>query len=156
MLLELGAGIGDPTSGRMVATDSYRLHVAHVDGSGELSAIVPARALAHVAKMLGRKPAGVVSIAGGESEVRFVLPDGLEIRSRIIDGEFPNYRQLVPARGVGTVLRYDLAEFAAALKSAAPYCRDTSPVRFDGRGRPASSSRRARRISAHGRAGSSG
>ena len=94
------------------------------------SAIVPARALAHISKILGRKPSGVVSIAGGDSEVRFVLPDGLEIRSRIIEGEFPNYRQLVPERGIGTVVRYELAEFAGALKSATPYCRDTTPVRL--------------------------
>jgi DNA polymerase-3 subunit beta len=131
VLVELGVRAGDPTAARFASTDSYRLHVAHVDGSGDWAGIVPARAIKHVASMLGRKPAGVVSIAGGESEVRFVLPNGLEIRSRVIEGEFPNYRQLVPERGVGAVVRFELAEFLGALRSAAPYCRDTSPVRLE-------------------------
>jgi DNA polymerase III subunit beta len=131
VLLEFGVAAGDPTTARMVSTDSYRLHVAHVDGSGDWAGIVPARAVKFVATMLGRKPAGVVSIAGGDSEVRFILPDGLEIRSRIIEGEFPNWRQLVPERGVGAVVRYELAEFLGALKAAKPYCKDTSPVRLE-------------------------
>ena len=117
--------------GRMVATDSYRLHVAEIDGAGDFRAIIPARVVKSVRKQLGRKPAGAVTVAGTDDEVRFMLADGLEITSRTIQGEYPNWQQLVPERGIGTGVRYDRAELEAALKSGAPFCRDTSPIRFE-------------------------
>ena len=117
--------------GRMVATDSYRLHVAEIDGAGDFRAIIPARVVKSVRKQLGRKPAGAVTVAGTDDEVRFKLPDGLEITSRTIQGEYPNWQQLVPERGIGTGVRYDQAELEAALKSVGLFARDTSPVRFE-------------------------
>jgi DNA polymerase-3 subunit beta len=127
VLLELGETC------RLVSTDSYRLHVIETAGSGSLRAIVPARALVAVAKVLGRKASGKVAVAGGEdcSDIRFSLPDGTELRSRVIEGEYPNWAQLVPEAGAGdVVMRYELAELEAALKAAGPYC-GTQPVRVE-------------------------
>ena len=80
----------------MAATDSYRLAVKEtlVDGTlPDLEAIIPARALQELAR-----------IAGGSDELQLGLlenhvvfgADGTWLTTRRIDGQFPNYRQLLP------------------------------------------------------------
>jgi hypothetical protein len=49
---------------------------------------------------------------------------------RVIDGEYPNYRQLMPERGAGAELHFEPAALLEAIGNAAPYCRDTSPMRL--------------------------
>lgn len=133
ILVELAAVASyDLPASRLVATDSYRLHVAGVEGSGDWRGIVPARALRTVARVIGKRATGRITIAATEYEVRFHLGGvGVEVRARLIEGEYPNYRQLLPERGVGTGIRYSRAELELALAQATPYCRDTSPVRLE-------------------------
>jgi len=85
---------------RMVATDSYRLSVKETTLESPLQAsfevIVPARALqelARVAAHIGEDEPLRVSVR--QNQVLFVL-DGVTLSSRLIDGQFPNYRQLLP------------------------------------------------------------
>jgi DNA polymerase-3 subunit beta len=80
----------------MAATDSYRLAVKETELSGsapELEAIVPSRAL----QELGRVATSGDEIAVGvhENQVVFAI-DGTWLTTRRIDGQFPNYRQLLP------------------------------------------------------------
>src|ERR671934_640328 len=80
----------------MAATDSYRLSVKETPLEGavpELEAIVPARALAE----LGRIAQAGESIELGVHENQVVFGTGdAWLTSRRIDGQFPNYKQLVP------------------------------------------------------------
>jgi DNA polymerase-3 subunit beta len=80
----------------MAATDSYRLAVKEtaVDGSlPELEAIIPARAL----QELSRIAAGADEVQLGVQENHVVFgSDGVWLTTRRIDGQFPNYRQLLP------------------------------------------------------------
>jgi DNA polymerase-3 subunit beta len=80
----------------MAATDSYRLSVKEtpLEGSApELEAIVPARALAE----LGRIAQAGDSIELGVHENQVVFGTGdAWLTTRRIDGQFPNYKQLVP------------------------------------------------------------
>src|SRR5579884_1675002 len=80
----------------MAATDSYRLAVKEtpVDGSlPELEAIIPARAL----QELTRIAAGSDEVQLGMLENHVVFgADGTWLTTRRIDGQFPNYRQLLP------------------------------------------------------------
>jgi DNA polymerase III subunit beta len=80
----------------MAATDSYRLAVKETPTDTalpELEAIIPARALQELSR-----------IAGGADEVQLGLHDnhvifgagGVWLTTRRIDGQFPNYRQLLP------------------------------------------------------------
>jgi len=80
----------------MAATDSYRLSVKETPLEGEipdLEAIIPARALEELRR-----------IAGGTEEVELGVQDnqvvfgvnGIWLTTRRIDGQFPNYKQLVP------------------------------------------------------------
>jgi DNA polymerase-3 subunit beta len=80
----------------MVATDSYRLSVKETPLEAavpELEAIIPARAL----QELSRVAAGAERVELGmqENQVLFVV-DGVTLTTRRIDGQFPNYKQLVP------------------------------------------------------------
>jgi DNA polymerase III subunit beta len=80
----------------MAATDSYRLAVKETalsEPGPELDAIVPARALAE----LGRIAPGAAELELGvqENQVLFAS-DGVLLTTRRIEGQFPNYRQLLP------------------------------------------------------------
>src|SRR5581483_10774378 len=78
----------------MAATDSYRLAVKETSSEStlpELEAIIPARAL----QELGRLDAGELQLGVYENHVVFGS-GGTWLTTRRIDGQFPNYRQLLP------------------------------------------------------------
>jgi DNA polymerase III subunit beta len=80
----------------MAATDSYRLSVKETaldDESPELEAIIPARALGELGRIAGG--ADAVQLGVQENQVVFSA-DGITLTTRRIDGQFPNYRQLLP------------------------------------------------------------
>ena len=84
---------------RMVATDSYRLSVKEttLDAplEGSIEANVPARALQELSRIaqLGEEDRLTVSVR--TNQVVFET-GGVVLSSRLIDGQFPNYRQLLP------------------------------------------------------------
>jgi DNA polymerase-3 subunit beta len=78
----------------MAATDSYRLAVKETPSENalpELEAIIPARAL----QELGRLNGGELQLGVYENHVVFGS-EGTWLTTRRIDGQFPNYRQLLP------------------------------------------------------------
>jgi DNA polymerase-3 subunit beta len=80
----------------MAATDSYRLAVKETPLSstlGELDAIIPARALQELARIAAN--ADEMQLGVHENHVVFGI-DGAWLTTRRIDGQFPNYRQLLP------------------------------------------------------------
>ena len=83
---------------RLVATDSYRLALRDLAGtevlSGDQRVLVPAKALSELVRAIGH--AGDVVVSLGEREVSFQA-DGVRLTTRLIEGEFPNYRQLIPS-----------------------------------------------------------
>jgi len=84
---------------RMVSTDSYRLSVKTTALEEELSTgfevNVPARAMAELVRLAQVAPDDALSVGVGQSQVVFEL-GGVVLSSRLIDGQFPNYRQLIP------------------------------------------------------------
>jgi DNA polymerase III subunit beta len=83
---------------RMVATDSYRLSVKETQLEAPLGAPfevnVPARALQELARITGGE-GDELSISVLQNQVVFRLA-GTTLSSRLIEGQFPNYRQLLP------------------------------------------------------------
>lgn len=83
----------------MAATDSYRLSVKETtlsDGVGrELEAIVPARALQELARVGQSAESETIELGLQENQVVFGV-DGIWLTARRIDGQFPNYKQLLP------------------------------------------------------------
>src|SRR4051794_32200788 len=84
---------------RMVATDSYRLSVKETRMeaplSGSLEANVPARALQELTRIVQHENADALSVSMRANQVVFEA-GGVVLSSRLIDGQFPNYRQLLP------------------------------------------------------------
>jgi DNA polymerase III subunit beta len=96
---------------RLVATDSYRLAVRDLPGIGVLRedqrVLVPSRALAELQRLLSSAAKGgsddAASDAGpaailrlGEHDATFEL-GAVKLTTRLIEGDFPNYRQLIPS-----------------------------------------------------------
>jgi len=80
----------------MAATDSYRLAVKETllsASAPELEAIVPSRALQELARIAG--DAEEIAVGVQENQVLFSTGD-VWLTTRRIDGQFPNYRQLLP------------------------------------------------------------
>ena len=84
---------------RMVATDSYRLSVKETVLETPLSAgfevNVPARALQELARLVTHAEGEQLRVSVGQNQVLFTLGRVI-LSSRLIDGQFPNYRQLLP------------------------------------------------------------
>jgi len=84
---------------RMVATDSYRLSVketrleAPLDGGFEAN--VPARALQELARLAQSDDSDSLTVSVRSNQIVFEAGAGV-LSSRLIDGQFPNYRQLLP------------------------------------------------------------
>ncbi|MFH1171118.1 MAG: DNA polymerase III subunit beta [bacterium] len=83
----------------LVATDSYRLAEKHlkldqgIHGS-DASVIVPVRALQELLRILGQEGESV-SVYLAENQILFVTNE-TELISRLIDGQYPNYEQILP------------------------------------------------------------
>ena len=111
------------------ATDSYLLSVKETELAGaaaDFEAIVPARALAE----LGRIGSGGEQIELGLHENQIVFQvDGATLTSRRIDGQFPNYRQLLPEafEHVVTVPRTELLD---VVRRTAVIVQRNSPLRL--------------------------
>src|SRR5215210_2388968 len=83
----------------MAATDSYRLSVKETEitegPAGEVEAIVPARALSELARIAQSSDADSLTVGIQENQIVFGVDD-VWLTARRIDGQFPNYRQLLP------------------------------------------------------------
>ncbi|MGH2963729.1 MAG: DNA polymerase III subunit beta [Solirubrobacterales bacterium] len=83
----------------MVATDSYRLSVKHTEleqpVSQQIEANVPARALRELSRIVASESVDEVEIALLANQVVF-RADGIVLSSRLIEGQFPSHRQLIP------------------------------------------------------------
>lgn len=117
---------------RIVATDSYRLHVADLaptDGSPLLPdrhVVVPAGALANVVRLLGDTDTLTITLGG---RMAVFAADDVTITTRLIEGEFLKYRGLIPATSPGS-LSCDRAALAAAVKRVGVMVRDAQPIRL--------------------------
>ena len=119
---------------RLVATDSYRLAVRDLPDATVLSegqkVLVPSRALDELTRVLG--DSDEVTVCLGEREVSFdvVIEDGsVQVTTRLIEGEFPNFRQQIPSSYPNqlTIGREPLLEAVRRVKLMA---RDTTPLRI--------------------------
>lgn len=127
---------------KMVATDSYRLAVKETRLAepldGEVHAIVPVRALNEVSRLATSVPGDDLEIAVGENQVVFRLsgPAGdVWVASRLIDGQFPNYRQLIPD-SFDHEVTLGKDEFVAAARRVSLLAQKNAPLRLafsDGR-----------------------
>lgn len=109
------------TTLKMVSTDTHRLAVKEAtvfDGSGTEMAIVPARAMNELSRLLTSEQ-GAVEVRLSQNEAIFVLDgeDQTSLTTRLIDGRYPVYSRIIPTERT-TRLTIPVAPFKSALKRA--------------------------------------
>jgi DNA polymerase-3 subunit beta len=109
----------------IVATDSYRLHLVRFpEAVAWPKVLVPARSLVAPVKFNG-----TTSIVFGERDAR-LQAGNVAWSTRLIEGDFPNYRQLLP-NDYPNLAIFDRAAAIAAIKPFVAFTKGTStPVRF--------------------------
>jgi DNA polymerase-3 subunit beta len=116
----------------MAATDSYRLSVketALAEGPGrEVEAIVPARALAELARIAQGGEPGSLQVGVQENQVVFGVDD-VWLTARRIDGQFPNYKQLLPETFEAEVTM-PREEFLDVVRRTSVLAQRKSPLRL--------------------------
>jgi DNA polymerase-3 subunit beta len=117
---------------RLVATDSYRLAVRDLHGVGVLAegqrVLVPSRALNELMRLLSGSSAQV-SLRLGPHDATFTVGPVI-LTTRLIEGEFPNYRQLIPS-GYPNRLIVGRESLLDAVRRVKLLARDaTTPVRI--------------------------
>ena len=113
----------------MAATDSYRLSVKETAIEGtvpELEAIVPARALQELARVA--QAGERIELGVHENQVIFSTGDAL-LTTRRIDGQFPNYKQLVP-EAFDHELALPREELLDVVRRVAVMAQRNSPLRL--------------------------
>ena len=126
---------------RLVATDSYRLALRDLSGTATLGengdVLVPARALNELQRVSplgasaagGEGPGAEVGVAPGLSDITFTSGN-VRISTRLLEGTYPDYRQLIPERYPNR-LHTGRESLLAALRRVRLLVRDnTTPVRL--------------------------
>lgn len=107
----------------IAATDSHRLALKKIKLTGknkietdnQFEVIIPQRALSELFKLLNFEDDNIVEIDIGEKQVIFILnsegeKNKIRLFSRIIDGQYPDYHQIIP-RQFKTIVKIDTEEF---------------------------------------------
>lgn len=114
----------------LAAADNYRIAVKTVpilDAVPDTSVVIPARALIELVRVLADvdDPVDVV-IASARNQVLFHL-DGVDLVSRLIDGQFPNYQQVMPQTHATRAV-IDREELLRAVRPAALIAHESANI----------------------------
>lgn len=124
----------------MAAADGYRLAVRKLELASpapqKLDVVVPARSLQELARALGgeatakgakseREPVEI-HVTPNSSQILFHMAS-VDLVSRLVEGNFPNYRQIIPQRYVTRAV-LSTAEFQKAARIASFFARDSNNV----------------------------
>ncbi len=115
----------------LAAADGFRLSVRTVDLpsaiSDSFSIIVPAQALSELRRVSGDQQDPIaIHVTPERNQVIFELTD-IVLVSQLIDGNFPDYRQIIP-RDYTTRTIVDTAPFVKACKMAQIFARDAANI----------------------------
>ena len=117
---------------KMVATDSYRLSVKETTLETPLSAgfeaNVPARALQELERIVAAAGEEQIRIGVRANQVVFEVA-GVVLSSRLIEGQFPNYRQLLP-ESYEHELRMSGEELAGVVRRISLMAQKNAPLRL--------------------------
>lgn len=111
----------------LAATDSFRLAERRLNlkdkPNKELSVIIPTRTIQELIRIVN-DATGDVQMFIDENQVMFKV-DSIELTSRLIEGQFPNYQQIIPEK-VETTAIVDNAEFSRITKVASLFARENA------------------------------
>lgn len=120
----------EPAGLRLVATDSYRLAMRDLPGTTVLAegqhVLVPARALGELGRVLSG--AEQVTLRLGLDQASFEVGQ-VQVTTRLIEGDFPNYRALVPS-GYPNRLVVGKEPLLDAVRRVKLLAREATPIRL--------------------------
>jgi DNA polymerase-3 subunit beta len=105
----------------LAAADNYRIAITTIGGLDaveETSVVVPARSYTELARVLTDTDDPVEIILSGQKNQVLFHVDGVDLVSRLIDGQFPNYQQVLPAAHA-TRVEVDREDLLKAVRLAA-------------------------------------
>jgi len=112
------------------AADSYRLSVASAPlrqgPANPINIIIPARALQELRRISAEGETIEMRVAPNHSQVFFHFGD-IDLVSQLIEGTFPNYRQIIPSSS-NTKTVVSTGEFLQAARMAAIFARDAANI----------------------------
>jgi DNA polymerase-3 subunit beta len=112
------------------AADAFRLAVRTSplpgDSKSRSDILIPARTLTELARILPSEGTVEMIVTPNRSQVLFHT-ENVDLLSRLIEGTFPNYRQIIPKEHTTRAV-VETKEFAAAVKSVIPFARDSSNI----------------------------
>lgn len=122
----------------LAAADGFRLAVRTLELPGEapgLSMIVPARALAELARVLPDEEGQQVELAATPSRSQLLFKfsstagsaQDVQLVSRLIEGQFPDYARIIPQEAKTTALM-PTRDLLQATRAASVFARDNSMI----------------------------
>ena len=111
-----------------VATDSYRLAERKLAVKGlkddqKISVIIPVRTIQELVRILADSD-GTLNMYMSDNQVMFEI-DSIQLTSRLIEGQFPNYRQIIP-KDSQTDVDIEVSEFTRIAKVASLFARESA------------------------------
>ena len=119
------------TDGHRLAVKSLALVNPRVGPALDEAVIVAARHLTEVARLLSRDDGAVNVIVGADrNHIRFEAP-GVDVTSRLIEGRYPDYRQVIP-RGAATRVSTQTADLLREVRTASVLAAEaTHPLQLN-------------------------
>ena len=112
---------------RLVSTDSYRLSLRDLPGSKLLGkqqqVLVPGRALSELQRMINDSDQITLRLSSKRAEFEV---GGMRLTARLIEGDFPNYRSLIPSKSPKH-LESSKITVAGSCSSGTPACSRFNP-----------------------------
>ena len=123
-----------PSELNMVATDGHRLALIRIprpatSGSNTLEALIPRKAMVEAVK-IARDEVGDIHIRLSENQL-ILQQETTTLVARLIDGQFPNYEQVVPSATPNRIVIKKEALHGALRRTSAIMGERTTPTEFD-------------------------
>lgn len=136
VLIETGkSGLpGDSSNLRVVATDGYRLAKRGAKigqtANNEISAIIPAKAAQEIIRICENRQPGEIKIGLAQEQISFQFED-VYLVSRLIQGKFPDYKQVIPKKSSTQITLTTKELLAAAERVAVVASGSANVTRFE-------------------------
>lgn len=119
----------------LVATDGFRLSLKNIklvnplnlkNDKKPLTFLIPARSLTEITKLAKNEKEITMGLTTDQNQIVFVLED-LELVSRLIEGDYPDYKRIIPSSFITKVF-LNKAEFSQAVKIASVFASQSANV----------------------------
>lgn len=118
----------------LVATDGFRLSVKEIkfdqplnfNSDQPIKFLIPAKSLLEITKLAKNNQKIKLGLSTDDHQIMFVLDD-IEIISRLIDGDYPDYQKIIP-QNYSTKIFINRDEFLQAVKVTSVFAKESANV----------------------------